>query len=194
MCGGLNQRLEEIGVVVVMTALKQRSDTLQTHAGVDGLHFQRHHRPIIELFVLHENDVPNLDEAVAIFLRRTWRATPDVIAVVVENFCTWPARTRWPHAPEVVIGRNANDPILWNPKFFPNVERLIIRVIDGRHQLRLVDTEIFGQQFPRKWDRFIFEVVAKAEVTEHFKKRVVTRCIAHVVEVVVLAPCADAFL
>ncbi len=64
-----------------------------------------------------------------------------------------------------------------------------------RHgQLVLVDPEVFGDQLPRIGDRLFLEVIAKAEVAEHLKKRVVTRRVANIVQIVVLAARAHTFL
>jgi len=66
---GLDQRPHQVGVVVVMLALQKRADPLQPHAGVDGLVRQVGHPPIGVLLVLHEDQIPDLDEPVAILLR-----------------------------------------------------------------------------------------------------------------------------
>ena len=49
-------------------------------------------------------------------------------------------------------------------------------------------------QFPRPVDRFLLEVIAEAPVPEHLEKRVVIGIEPDVIEVVVLAAGADAFL
>src|SRR5262249_45133478 len=51
-----------------------------------------------------------------------------------------------------------------------------------------------GDQLPCICNRFALEVVAKAEVPEHLKERVMTLGEADVLKVVVLAPGADALL
>ena len=65
----LDQAAHQVGVIVVVLALQQRADPFQPHAGVDRLHLQRPHRAVLELLVLHEDQVPDLDEAVAILVR-----------------------------------------------------------------------------------------------------------------------------
>ena len=189
-----NQSAHQVGIVVVMLALKQRANPFQPHACVDGLHVQRFHRAIFELFVLHENDVPNFDETVAVFLWRTRRATPDVIAVIVENLGARTARTSRPHLPEVIRGRNADDAILRNADFFPNLKRFVVGMVDGRQKTFGIDVKIFGDQFPSERNSFVLEIVTKGEVPEHFKERVVARRVANVIKVVVFAPCPHAFL
>ena len=43
-------------------------------------------------------------------------------------------------------------------------------------------------------NRLLFEIIAERKIAEHFKKRVVPRRIAHIIEVVMLTPCPHAFL
>ena len=49
-------------------------------------------------------------------------------------------------------------------------------------------------QFPRPFDRFLLEIIAKAPVPEHLEKRVVIGIESHVIEIVVFAAGANAFL
>ena len=56
------------------------------------------------------------------------------------------------------------------------------------------EAEVLGQQLPGELDRAFLEVVAEREVAEHLEEGVVARGVADVVEVVVLAAGADAFL
>ncbi len=178
-----------------MLALQQGTDPLQPHAGVDRLHVQGPQRAICELLVLHEDVVPDLDEPVTVFLRRAGRPAPDMLAVVIENLGARAARPGRPHAPEVIIAGDADDPAVRQTRdLFPDISGLVIGVIDRDQQLILVQPEILGQQLPGKGNRLILEVVAKAEVPQHFKERMVPCGIAHVVQIVVLAACADAFL
>src|SRR3546814_9201680 len=55
---------------------------------------------------LHEHQVPDLDEAVAILIRAARRAARDMIAMIVENFRAWSAGAGIAHRPEIVVGRS----------------------------------------------------------------------------------------
>ena len=57
----------------------------------------------------------------------------------------------------------------------------------GHPQLFLGQTQCFSQKVPGKLDRLTLEVIAKAEVAQHFKKGVVAGGVAHVFQVIVLA-------
>ena len=191
---GLDQRAHQVGVVIVMLALQQRADPFQPHAGIDRLHVQRLHRAIFELLVLHEDDVPDLDEPVAILFRATRRATPDVIAVIIENLgagTTGPGR---PHLPEIVGCGDADDPVLGNADLFPDLERLVIGVVNRGIKPFGINIEIARDQFIGEGDRLFLEIVAKAEIPQHFKEGMVPRGIAHIVQIVMLAPGTHAFL
>ncbi|MNS83762.1 hypothetical protein D3C72_1175640 [compost metagenome] len=89
---GVDQGLEQIDVIVGVDALQHGGDTLQTHAGVDRLLGQFANDLVVLLLELHEDVVPDLDEAVAVLVRRTGRAAEDVVAVVVEDFGAGAAR------------------------------------------------------------------------------------------------------
>ena len=191
----LDQRAHQVGVVVVVLALQERADPFQPHAGVDRRVRQRLHRAVLELLELHEDEVPDLDEAIAVLVRAAGRAAPDAVAVVVEDFGAGAARAGRAHPPEVVVGRDADDPVVAKPcDLLPDRRRLVIGVVDGDQQLVFGDAKVLGQQLPRVGDRLFLEVVAEAEVAQHLEERVVPRRIAHVVEVVVLAARAHAFL
>ena len=191
----LDQRAHQVGVVVVVLALQERADPFQPHARVDRRVRQRLHRAVLELLELHEDEVPDLDEAIAVLVRAAGRAAPDAVAVVVEDFGAGAARAGRTHPPEVVIARDADDAVVAKPRdLLPDRRRLVVGVIDGDQQLVFGDAEVPGQQLPRVGDRLFLEVVAEAEVAQHLEERVVPRRIAHVVEVVVLAARAHAFL
>ncbi len=49
-----------------------------------------------------------------------------------------------------------------------------------------VDPEFFGDQLPGKGNRVGFEIVAKAEIPQHFKEGMVARGIADIVQIIVL--------
>ena len=103
-CG--DQRLERVGIVIVVDALQHRGDALQPHAGVDRRACGR--SPTISsasCSILHEDEVPDLDEAVAILVRAAGRAAGDMVAMIVEDFRARPARPGVAHRPEIVLGR-----------------------------------------------------------------------------------------
>ena len=76
----------------------------------------------------------------------------------------------------------------------PQAEGLVVLVIDGDQQPVLRQAEFLGDQVPGELDRAVLEIVAEGEVAEHLEEGVVARGVADIVEVVVLAAGAHAFL
>ena len=60
---------EQVDVVVAVHALHDSRDALEAHAGVDRRFRQRRHRAVGRAVELHENEIPDLDVAVAVFVR-----------------------------------------------------------------------------------------------------------------------------
>ena len=96
------QGLEQIRFVVVADALQHRGDSFQAHARVNrrlgqGL------QPALGIPVeLHEDQVPDLHEAVAIRVGAARRAAWRLLAIVVKNLAARPARAGLAHGPEIV--------------------------------------------------------------------------------------------
>ena len=75
-----------------------------------------------------------------------------------------------------------------------NAGGLVVGVIDGDRQSVRRQPELLGDQGPGVVDRLLLEVVAERKIAEHLEEGVVARGIADIVEVVVLAAGAHAFL
>jgi hypothetical protein len=199
---GLEQRLKQIDLVVGMHALQYGRNALQPHAGIDRRLGQRMHDAGFVAVELHEDVVPDFDETVAVFVRRSRGAAPVLFAVVVEDFGARAAGAGVAHHPEIVGGvagalvvADADDALDRHADFLgPDVVGLVVLGIDRDRQLVLGQLVDFGQQFPGVLDRVALEVVAEAEVAEHLEEGVVTRRVADVLEVVVLAAGAHALL
>ena len=188
---GMDQCLEEVDVVIVVLALEDGGDAFEAHTGVDA----GFAGVLVLLLVLHEDEVPDFDEAVAIFTRRAGRTAWDVGAVIVENFGARTAGACIAHRPEIIIGGTADNFFVGQAgDFFPEIEGFVIGVVDGDAELLGRNAPDFGNQLPGVGDGALLEVIAEAEIAEHFKKRMVARGIADIVEIVMLAASTDAFL
>ena len=195
MRAGLDQAAHQVGVVIVMLALQQRADPLQPHAGVDRRLGQAGARAIGELLELHEHQVPDLDEPVAILFGAAGRTAPDRVAMIVKDFGAGAAGAGRAHHPEIVIRGDADDPVIGQAgNLFPDIGGLVIGMVDGDQQLVFRDAEFLCQQVPGKGNGLFLEVIAKAEIAQHLEKGVVAGGVADIVQVVVLAAGADAFL
>ena len=87
------------------------------------------------LLILHEDEVPDLDEAVAVLVRAARRAARDMVAMIVEDLRAGPARAVVAHRPEIVLGRDADDAAFGQAgDLLPQVEGLVVGMIDGGGQ------------------------------------------------------------
>ena len=115
--------------------------------------------------------------------------------MIEEDFRTRAARAIIAHRPEIVLGGDADDLGFRKTRdLLPQRERFVIGVVHGDQQLFDGQAPHFGQQGPGMGDRLLLEVVAERKIAQHFKERVMARGIAHVVEVVMLAACANTLL
>src|SRR5208337_3469416 len=93
--------------------------------------------------------------------------------------------------PEVVVFSHPRDPVCRNPHLLvPDVEGLVVLEVDGEGEPVRRDLEHAGQELPGPVDRLALEVIAEAEVAQHFEEGHVPRRLAHVLDVAG----ADAFL
>ena len=117
------------------------------------------------------------------------------VAVVVEDLRARAAGAGVAHRPEIVGAGDADDLAVGQAgDLLPQVEGLVVVDIDGDQQLVLRQAEFLGDQVPGELDRALLEIVAEREVAEHLEEGVVARGVADIVEVVVLAAGAHAFL
>ncbi len=65
---GLDQAAHQVGVINIVRALQERADTLQPHAGIDTGLGQVQAGAVFLLVILHENEVPDFDKPVAVFV------------------------------------------------------------------------------------------------------------------------------
>src|SRR3546814_5409733 len=76
--------------------------TLQPHAGIYGRARQIDPGFLVHLLILHEDQVPDLYEPVAVLIRRTGRPAGDVLSVIEEYLGTGAARAGVAHRPEII--------------------------------------------------------------------------------------------
>lgn len=85
-----DQRPHEVGRVIVMRALQHGGNALEPHAGIDRGPRQVRARAVCMLLILHEDEVPDFDEAVAILIGAAGRAAGDLVAMIEEDFRAGP--------------------------------------------------------------------------------------------------------
>ncbi len=191
-----DDRPQKIGVEVGLDLLHHRGDALQAHPGVDARSGQRGEGAVGGAVELHEDEVPDLEIAVAVAPHGALRAPAAVGGTAVEDdLGAGAAGPGVAHGPEVVLFPEAHDALLGEPDLPPPdvVGLLVVEVDRGVQPLR-GKPEASGEEVPRVLHGPLLEVVAEGEVAEHFEEGVVTRRVAHVFEVVVLAPGPHALL
>ncbi len=191
---------EQVGVVVGVHALEDARDPLEAHPGVDVLVGEGFERAVRLPVVLDEHEVPDLDDVLDIRVDAL-RGVPPPADPVVVQFRARPAGTRVAHLPEVVLDIPRDhavlgqvlEPEVTGLEVGPEPEFLIAPEV-GRVEPCAVDAPDVREQLPRPVDGFLLEEIPERPVAEHLEERVVIGVLAHVLEVVVLAPRSDALL
>ena len=191
----LDERAEQIRIVVRVHALQDRRHALKAHAGIDGGLWQVDPVARLDLLVLHEDEVPEFEEPVAVLVRAAGRAALQGIALIDEDLGARTARPGIAHLPEIVGGRDADDLGIGKARdFLPQRHGFLVVVIDGDEEPVLGQPELLGDQVPGELDGAVLEVIAKREIPHHLEEGVVPGGVADIVEIVVLAAGAHAFL
>ncbi len=196
----LEDRRKHVRVVIAVLALQDLGDALETHPRIDVLGRQRSQALVRVAVELDEDQVPDFDDLVSAGVDELRAGL--VGRSVVMDLGAGAARAGVAHLPEVVflvpqvnaLGRNTDGfPVVGG---FVVARHVVGRIAleDGHVQPRLVELPDIGQQFPGPGDCFLLEVIAERPVAEHLEKSVVIGVLADVVEIVVLAAGADAFL
>ncbi len=200
---GFDQRLKQIDVIVAVHVLQHRRDALQAHTGIDAGFGQGMQGALLVAVELHEHQIPNFDVAIAIGIGAARRPAGDVRAMVVKNFRAGAAGAGVTHLPEVIAlvgfaaGRvaHAHNALLRHADVVgPMVIGFVVGLINGHPKLFFRQAVFLSDQFPREADGILLEIIAEAEIAEHFEKRMVARGVADVFQVVVLASGAHAAL
>ena len=202
---GLDEGLEEVGVVIGELALHHGGDALQAHAGVDAGRGQRVQFSRRVAVVLHEHEVPDLEPAVALAFHAEARAARldlgagEAVALEEVDLRAGPAGAGVAHGPEVVFRPQLQDAVRGDVHQ-PEAVRLRVAghagltLEDRDRQPVLGEAHVAGEELPREGDPFLLEVVPEREVPEHLEEGVMARGVAHVLEVVVLAAGPHALL
>src|ERR1700678_2992258 len=178
-----------------MDALHDGGDALQSHARVHRGFGQRHERTIRRAVVLHEYEVPDLHIPITVFVGRARRPAGDLRTVIVEDLRARTTGARFAHGPEIRLlahpraARRINADLLG-----PNALRLVVLLVHRHPQSVLWNSQSPGDEVPREMNGLALEVVAEAEIAQHFEKSMVPGRVAHVLQVIVLASGAHATL
>ena len=166
------------------------------------------HGAVALRIVLDEHQVPNLDAQIGILVHQpAVRIT--VRRQVHMQFGTGAAGTGLSHHPEIVLHVAVHDvnvrvQPMGTEQFRPVIPGLLVKL--AGISLALVrsvhrgiqpfrrKTPAFHDQLPGPVNGFLLEIIAEGPVAQHLEKRVVVGIVAHILQVVVLSPGADALL
>ena len=194
---GPDQVLEQIDLVVAVDALHHRCQPLQPHAGIHRGLGQRRQGAIGAPIKLHEHQVPNFDVAIAVGVGRAGRTAGDFRAVIVKDFRAGSAGAGVAHRPEIValialatgLVADTSDARSRHPDFVgPDLISLVVGLVDRDPQLVRRHLQDAGQELPAEADGLALEIIAEAEITQHFEEGMMAGGVANVFQVVVLAP------
>ncbi len=199
-----NARVGEIGEV--FCALDDRGDAFEAHAGIDMARGEGGERAVGVRVELDEDEVPNLDALGGAFVDEGAAGVAGGGEVDME-FRAGAAGAGFAHHPEVVFFVSVDDVNggieSGGAEFFgPEIPSLLVArggvagfgVVDRGVEAGGGEFPAVDDEFPRPVDGFLFEVVAEGPVPQHLEKGVVVGVEADIIEVVVFAAGADAFL
>ena len=147
-------RRNQIGVVVVVDALQHRGDALEPHPRIDRRFGQVDPFVRCNLLVLHEHQVPDLDEAVAVRVGAPGRPTGNFFAVIVKDFGTGAARAGVAHRPKIIAGWNPHDLLVGQARDpLPQIEGDIVLGIDRSRETVGCQAHLLGYKCPGEFDR-----------------------------------------
>ena len=193
--GGSDQGPEQVDLVIAGDALQHRCGSLQPHARVHGRLGQRGQFSGFVAVILHEHQVPDFNEAVALVCAHAGRAAFNPRSVVVEDLRTGAAGTGVAHRPEVAAGAQAGDARIVEPgHLLPALGRLVVVLVDRDQQPLGGQRQVFGYEFPCQADGLLLEIVSETEIAQHLEERVVPGRVPHVFQVIVLAARPEAAL
>ena len=194
---GLDDWLKHVGVVVGSFALQYTDEAFETHTRVNVFGGKFHQLAVGHTVVLHEHQVPDLNHLWVVFVDEF--ATGDLLAGCIVSQVNMDlgartARTRLAHLPEIVLFVAVDDTV-FRDMLLPvaigfHVGRLTVFLITAKNsdiQFVLVDLYYLGEVFPSIGDGFLFEIVSKRPVAEHFEHGVMISVMSDLLQVVVLA-------
>ncbi len=187
---------QEIRVEIAVHPLENSREPLQAHARVDAGLREGMHDPVCGAVELHEDQVPDFQIAVAFAdADGAVRTAGHVVALVEDDFRAGTAGAGVPHGPEIVFLPQAHDAFRGETgDFLPKLAGFIV-VVEHRGPEALLGEAVFdGEELPGRLDGPHLEVIPKGEIPQHLEKGVVPGGVAHVFQVVVLAPGPDALL
>ena len=181
----LDEVLHQIAVVVSGLVLHDGGHALQTHARIEVAVRQLRHGAILLAVVLGKDEIPELQEAVAVAAGlAVGAAAADLLAHVKVDLGARTAGAGGASGPEVVVLAQAGDVILGNAQRAPHVMGLVVFGKDGEVQAIERQLELLGNELKGPSAGLLLGDAAKGEVAEHLEEGQVTAVFADAIDVV----------
>ena len=189
-------------------ALHDGARALKPHPGIHMTCRKIAHGAVALRIVLDKHQVPYLYALVGILVYQASLRIP-LRGQVHVQLGTGAAGAGFPHHPEIILHIPVHDmhvrvqpsgteqlspEIPGFPVKLSGVALALVRRVHGGVQAFRRKSPPLHDQLPGPADSFLLEIIPEGPVPQHFKKRVVVGVIPHILQVIVLAACADALL
>ena len=182
-CRLIEQRANGIHFEDGLDILDHNRKALQSHAGIDILLLEFAVVTVTVVIELTEHVVPDFHEAVAFPAHHVLGAGSVGFATVIINLRAGAAGTGTV-LPEIVRLAEAVNALRCDADFVPpDIEGLVIFLIDGGIETIRLESHNLGQELPAPVNGLTLEVIAEGKVTEHLKKGAVARGLADIVDI-----------
>src|SRR5690606_28710277 len=192
-----NEGLENVCIVVRSFSLNDTHQSLKSHTGIDMFLRQWLQCTIFLAIELHKHQVPDFNYlgVIRVYERFTINSlTFDIGPAIYVDFGAGAAGARVAHFPKVIFFVTQQDAVLIDyllPKVmsFGIFGEAVLVVTFKYRDIQPVfwDTVYLGDEFPTPGDSFFLEVIPKAPVAQHFKKRVVIGIDPYFLQIIMLA-------
>ena len=191
-----DDRSDQIAFKIGLLVLKDRSKALKAQTSVNAGFGQWRHVAFRVPVVLHEDQVPNFQESVAVAIHTAIRLTAAVgITAIQVNLAAGAARSCVAHGPKILFFTQPDHSFVGNTNLFvPQIIGFIVICINRSVEFLRRQAITIGHQVPGKIDCLFFKVVPEGEIPEHFEKGMVSGRIPDVLQVVVLSAGPDTLL
>ena len=177
--------LHQIAVVIGGLVLHDGSHALQAHARIEVAVRQLRHGAVLLAVILGKDEVPELQEAVAVAAGLAVGTTAaDLLAHVKVDLGAGTAGASGASGPEVVVLAQAGDVVLGNAQRTPHVVGLVVLGKDGKVQAVERQLELLGDELKGPGAGLLLGDAAKGEVAEHLEEGQVTAVLADAIDVV----------
>ena len=180
-----DEGLHEVAVVVGALVLQDGGHALQAHARVEVAVRQLRHGAVLLAVELREDEVPELEEAVAVAAGlAVGLAAAHLGALVVVDLGAGAAGAGGAGGPEVVILAEAGDVVLGHAEGAPHVVGLVVVGEDGEVEAVHRELELLGDELEGPGAGLLLGDAAEGEVAEHLEEGEVTAVLADAVDVI----------